>query len=76
MAERVTNLVLKEKLENLKEYLIERNNKQDKLIALQTEKTEKNTVAIAGIKGVAIGISAVVTFVLNAGYFLLTKLKS
>ena len=33
MAERVTNLVLKEKLENLKEYLIERNNKQDKLIA-------------------------------------------
>ncbi len=76
MAERVTNLVLKEKLENLKEYLVERNNKQDKLITLQTEKTEKNTVAIAGIKGVAIGISAVVTFVLNAGYFLLTKLKS
>ena len=41
MAPRITNLVLKEKIESLKEYLIKHNDLQDKRIALQEEKTEK-----------------------------------
>jgi len=61
MGERVTNLVLKEKIDNLKEYLVERNNLQDKRIALQEEKTEKNTVSIAGMKGA----SGVIAFVVS-----------
>lgn len=65
MAGKVTNEVLKEKIENLKEYLIKHNDLQDKRIALQEEKTEKNTVAIAGMKGASGVIAIVVTFVMN-----------
>jgi len=61
MAPRVTNEVLLEKIENLKEYIVERNDNQDKKIALQEEKTEKNTVAIAGMKGA----SGVIAFVVS-----------
>lgn len=68
--ERVTNLHLKEKIENLKEYLVERNNNQDKLISLQTEKTEKNTVAIAGMKGASAVIAFAVSIVIGTiAYF-------
>jgi len=51
MPPRVTNAVLLEKIENLKEYIVERNDNQDKRIEQQEKKTEKNTVAIAGMKG-------------------------
>lgn len=61
MPPRVTNAVLLEKIENLKEYIIERNDSQDKRIELQEEKTEKNTVAIAGMKGA----SGVIAFVVS-----------
>jgi len=65
MGERVTNLVLKEKIENLKEYLIKHNDIQDKRIELQEEKTEKNTVAIAGMKGASGVIALLVTLIMN-----------
>ena len=65
MALKVTNAVLAEKIENLKEYLVERNNLQDKRIHLQEEKTEKNTVAIAGIKGAALAISGCVSLIIS-----------
>ena len=58
---RITNLVLAEKIENLKEYLVERNNNQDKRIHSQEEKTEKNTVAIAGIKSASAVIASAVS---------------
>ena len=68
MAGRITNAVLAEKIENLKEYIINHNKTQDDRIVLQEEKTEKNTIAIAGIKGAsAIIASAVSLFV--AGHF-------
>ncbi|GAJ16044.1 unnamed protein product, partial [marine sediment metagenome] len=43
MPARVTNAVLLEKIENLKSYIVERNDNQDKRIEQQEEKTEKNT---------------------------------
>ncbi|GAH43547.1 unnamed protein product, partial [marine sediment metagenome] len=46
MPPRITNAVLLEKIENLKEYIVERNDNQDKRIEQQEEKTEKNTIAI------------------------------
>ena len=61
MAERVTNLVLLEKINNLKEYLVERNNLQDKKIELQEQEIKNNTIAIAGIKGA----SGVIAFVVS-----------
>lgn len=66
MAERITNLVLKEKIDNLKEYLVERNNLQDKRIELQEKEIKENTKAIAGIKGLVFGISSVITIFINA----------
>lgn len=66
MAERITNLVLKEKIDNLKEYLVERNNLQDKRIELQEKEIKENTKAIAGMKGLAIGISSAITLGINA----------
>ena len=51
MAERVTNLVLAEKIGNLKEYIVEKNKIEDRRITLLEAKTEKNTISIAGIKG-------------------------
>ena len=65
MAERITNAVLLEKIENLKEYLIKHNDKQDERILLQEEKTEKNTVAIAGMKGASGVIALLVTAIMN-----------
>lgn len=58
---RVTNAVLAEKIENLKEYIIERNNNQDKKIHLQGEKIEKNTISIAGIKGASAVIAGAIS---------------
>ena len=68
--EKVTNAVLLERIENLKEYLVERNNTQDKKIELQEAKTEKNTIAIAGIKGA----SAVIAFVTSLAIGVITYL--
>jgi len=76
MTERVTNLVLKEKIENLKEYLIKHNDLQDKRITLQEEKTEKNTIAIAGIKGTAFGISGCVSFIISVAGILWSMFKA
>lgn len=69
MAGKITNAVLAEKIENLKEYLIKHNDLQDERIALQEEKTEKNTVAIAGMKGASGVIALFVTIIMN---FLIT----
>lgn len=58
---RITNLVLHEKIKNiiknqddLKVYLKERNDKQD-------DKIDKNTIAIAGIKGASGVIAATIS---------------
>ncbi|MBA7554008.1 hypothetical protein ES705_46618 [subsurface metagenome] len=68
---RITNAVLAEKIENLKEYIIERNDNQDERIALQEEKTEKNTISIAGIKGAsAVIASAVSLFIAGLSMYL------
>ena len=61
MAGRITNLVLAEKINNLSKYLHERNDNQDKRIDKYSEKIEKNTVAIAGIKGASGVIAAAVS---------------
>ena len=61
MAGKVTNAVLLEKISNLKEYLVERNNLQDKKIDLQEREIKNNTIAIAGIKGA----SGVIAFVVS-----------
>lgn len=61
---RVTNAVLLEKIENLKGYLIERNNNQDERITLQEKKTEKNTISIAGIKAASGVIAGVVSLII------------
>lgn len=66
--QRVTNAVLAEKIENLKEYLVERNNNQDKKIHLQEEKTARNTIAIAGIKSASAVIASTVSLFI-AGMF-------
>ena len=68
MPPRVTNAVLLEKIENLKEYIVERNDNQDKRIEQQEEKTEKNTVSIAGIKGASAVIASAVSLFI-AGIF-------
>jgi hypothetical protein len=68
MPPRVTNAVLLEKIENLKEYIVERNDNQDKRIVLQEEKTEKNTISIAGIKGASAVIASAVSLFI-AGIF-------
>ena len=65
MARRITNLVLFEKIENLKEYLMLHNKTQDGRITLQEEKTEKNTIAIAGIKGASAVIASAVSLVVS-----------
>lgn len=62
MAEKeVTNEVLLERINNLKEYLVERNNLQDKKIELQEQEIKDNTTAIAGIKGA----SGVIAFIVS-----------
>ena len=66
MAKEITNAVILERINNLKEYLVERNNIQDKKIHLQEEKTERNTVAIAGMKGASGVIAVLVTAIMNA----------
>lgn len=68
MARRITNLVLFEKIENLKEYLMKHNETQDGRITLQEEKTEKNTIAIAGIRGASAAIASAVSLFI-AGIF-------
>ena len=67
MAGRITNLVLAEKIGNLKESIEERNKIEDRRITLLEAKTEKNTVAIAGIKGA----SGVIAFIVSIGTTLL-----
>lgn len=57
---RITNLVLAERIGNLKESIEKRNEIEAKKITLLEEKTEKNTVSIAGIKG-ASGAIAFIT---------------
>lgn len=62
---RISNLVLANKIDNLKEYIVERNDKQDTIIEQNRVQGNKNAVAIAGIKGMAVGVSAIITLVLN-----------
>lgn len=63
--EEVTNEVLGNKIDNLKDFITERNNKQDIIIEQNRVQGNKNTVAIASIKGMAIGVSAIVTLAIN-----------
>lgn len=62
LLEKINNIAKYQK--DLRNYIAERNDNQDKRIALQEEKTEKNTVAIAGIKGVAGVISAFISLMI------------
>ena len=63
MPPRITNAVLAEKIENLKEYIVGHNETQNGRITLQEAKTEKNTVSIAGMKGASGVIAFVVSIV-------------
>lgn len=63
MAPRITNAVLSTKIDGLKEYLIERNNKQDIIIEQNRKASNKNTVAIAGIKGASGAIAFFVSVI-------------
>ena len=65
MPTRITNAVLAEKIENLKEYIVKHNNTQDGRITLQEEKTEKNTIAIAGIRGASGVIAGAVSITIG-----------
>ena len=65
MKEEVTIEVLAEKIDNLKEYLVERNSKQDTIIEQNRVQGNKKAISIAGIKGMAVGVSAIITLVLN-----------
>lgn len=62
MPPRITNLVLAEKIGNLKESIEKRNGIEDRRITILEAETKKNTVAIAGIKGA----SGVIAFVVSA----------
>lgn len=76
MVKKITNLVLANKIDNMKEYLTERCDKQDIIIEQNRVQGNKNTVAIASIKGMAVGVSAIVTLVLNGIWaFLSTRGK-
>lgn len=68
MAEKITNLVLAERIGNLKESIEKRNVIEDRKITLLEAKSEKNTVAIAGIKG-ASGVIAAAVSLFIAGLF-------
>lgn len=70
---RISHETLLEKINNvakyqkdLKDYIAERNDNQDKRIAQQEEKTEKNTVAMAGMKAIS-GFIALSVSLLIAG---------
>ncbi len=58
--------VLGEKVISIEKYLIERNNLQDKRIETTEKDIKKNSIAVASIKGVAIGVSFIVTVAINA----------
>ena len=82
MAERVTNLVLLEKIENvakyqkdLKDYIVEDNKKRDIIIEQNRTASNTNALAIAGIKGTAFGISACVSFIISIGSLLWSMFK-
>ena len=65
MGERITNAVLYREIINLKEYVKERNDKQDIVIEQNRVASNKNALSIAGMKGASGVIAIVVTFVMN-----------
>ena len=73
MAGRITNLVLAEKIDNLKESNEKHNEIEDRRITLLEAKTEKNTIAIAGIKGASGVIAFVVSIATTIGVYFGTK---
>ena len=66
MTKRITNLVLAEKIDGIEKLFVNHNKNQDDRIKNVEGKTDKNTVAIAGLKGMVVGVSALVTFAVNA----------
>ena len=62
---RITNLVLWTQMQGLKELFIAHNKGQDERIKEVEKTSSKNSVAIAGMKGMVIGISALLTLAIN-----------
>jgi len=75
---RITNEVLLNEIKHLQKDIESINNylaKQNNKIMKQEEKINKNSIAIASMKGITAGVSAVITLVINAviAYFSVKK---
>jgi len=62
---RITNLVLAQKIEGLKELFILHNKGQDERIKEVETCSKANSVAIAGMRGMVVGVSALLTLAIN-----------
>lgn len=62
---RITNLVLSQKIDGIKELFVNHNKNQDERIGKVEEKTDKNTIALAGLRGMVVGVSALITLAVN-----------
>jgi len=78
MAGRITNAILLNEIKHLQKEIASINKyleKQNDKIIKQEEKINRNSIAIAGMKGITAGVSAVITLVINAiiAYFSVKK---
>ena len=62
---RITNQDLSRQIQNLKDYIQECNKRNEKTIEQNRIDLNKNTVAIAGIKGASGVIALIVTAIMN-----------
>jgi len=71
---RITNEELGRKIDGIKDYFVERCDKQDIIIEQNRKLSNKNALAIAGFKGLVIGLTSVITVIINGVWaFLSTK---
>jgi len=75
---RITNAIIlneikhiQKDIESINQYLEKQNSK----IADHEKEIKKNSIAIASIKGITVGVSAVITFIINfvLAYFSVNK---
>ena len=65
MSKRITNLVLWTEMQGLKELFVAHNKGQDERIKEVEKRSNKNSIALAGMKGMVVGISALLTLAIN-----------
>ena len=71
---RMTNEELGRKIDGVKDYFVERCNNQDIIIEQNRKSSNKNALAIAGFKGMVVGLTAIITVVINGIWaFISTK---